>query len=125
MKIGTDAQKRFEEIKKQFEGSNKYMTTIGYTEIEDLIQMVDLLIQRKRINYEESKDYEIESLKFKNEELNKQIVIYRYFPERLEEEIDKLQAFVNDFNFINNTECYAYKVAKEKLELLKQIYFKC
>lgn len=123
MKIGTDAQKRFEEIKKQFKGSTKYMLTIGYEEIEDLIQMVDLLIQVKRIN-EETKDYEIESLKFKNEGLSKQIDNYRYFPERLKDEIDKLQPFIDDFNFINNKECYAYKVAKEKLDLLKQIYYK-
>ena len=41
--------KRFEEIKKQFKNSNKYMLTIGYNEIEDLIQMVDLLIKRNSI----------------------------------------------------------------------------
>lgn len=90
--------------------------------------MVDLLIKAKQIKieqfYDESKDYEIESLKFKNKGLCKQINNYRYFPERLKEEIIKLEDFINTFKFINNTECYAYKVAKEKLDLLKQIYYK-
>ena len=93
-------------------------------EFHDLIQMVDLLIQAKRINYEETKDYEIESLKFKNEGLSKQINNYRYFPDRLKEEIYKLEDFINTFKFIDNTECYAYEVAMEKLNLLKQIYYK-
>lgn len=43
--------------------------TCGVEEIDDLIQMVDLLLQVKRKNYEETKDYEIESLKFKNKGL--------------------------------------------------------
>lgn len=116
MKPGTDAMKRFEEIKKLRENF-----TWGVQEIDDLIQMVDLLIRRNEI---ETKDYEIQSLKFKNEGLTKQIDNYRYFPERLKEEIYKLQDFVNTFKLINNTECCAYKVAKEKLELLKQIYYK-
>lgn len=115
--------KRFEEIKKMRE---KF--TCGVEEIDDLIQMVDLLIKAKQIKieqfYDESKDYEIESLKFKNEGLCKQINNYRYFPERLKEEIIKLEDFINTFKFINNIECYAYKVAKEKLDLLKQIYYK-
>lgn len=113
--------KRFEEIKKMYK-EQKHL--LNYNDIEDLIQMVDLLIQVKQINYEETKDYEIESLKFKNEELSKQIDIYRYFPERLKEEIYKLEDYIHTLKFINNTECFAYKVAKEKLELLKQIYYK-
>ena len=110
--------KRFEEIKKMHE---KF--TCGVEEIDDLIQMVDLLINIEQF-YDKSKDHEIESLKFKNKGLCKQINNYRYFPERLKEEIIKLEDFVNTFKFINNTECYAYKVAKEKLDLLKQIYYK-
>ena len=120
---GTDAMKRFEEIKKLHEHF-----ACGHEEIDDLIQMVDLLIKAKQIKieqfYDKSKDYEIEILKFKNEGLCKQINNYRYFPERLKEEIYKLEDFICSFKFINNTECYAYKVAKEKLELLKQIYYK-
>lgn len=100
------------------------MLTLEIEDIKDLIQMVDILIQVKQINYEETKDYEIESLKFKNKGLCKLIDNYRYFPERLKEEIYKLEDFINTFKFINNTECFAYKVAKEKLELLKQIYYK-
>lgn len=115
--------KRFEEIKKIRENF-----TWGVQEIDDLIQMVDLLIKRNSFEngkfYEETKDYEIESLKFKNEGLSKQIDNYRYFPERLKDEIYKLEDFINTFRFIDNTECYVYKVAKEKLELLKQIYYK-
>ena len=113
--------KRFEEIKKMYK-EQKHL--LNYNDIEDLIQMVDLLIQVKQINYVETKDYEIESLKFKNKGLCKQIDNYRYFPERLKEEIYKLEDFINTFKFINNTECFTYKVAKEKLELLKQIYYK-
>lgn len=108
--------KRFEEIKRLNEKG-----CCGNIEIDDLIQMVDLLIKRSGNDIL----YEIESLKFKNEGLIKQIDNYRYFPERLKEEIYKLEDFIGTFKFINNTECYAYKVAKEKLELLKQIYFKC
>ena len=82
--------KRFEEIKKMYK-EQKHL--LNYNDIEDLIQMVDLLIQVKQIIYEETKDYEIESLKFKNEGLSKQIDNYRYFPERLKEEIYKLVIF--------------------------------
>ena len=41
--------KRFEEIKNEFENTNKYMNTVGYNAINDLIQMVDLLIKRNSI----------------------------------------------------------------------------
>lgn len=58
--------KRFEEIKKLHEHF-----ACGHEEIDDLIQMVDLLIKRKQIEFIETKDYEIESLKFKNEGLCK------------------------------------------------------
>lgn len=88
--------KRFQEIKKMYK-EQKHL--LNYNDIEDLIQMVDLLIRVKQINYKETKDYKIESLKFKNKSLCKQIDNYRYFPECLKEEI-----------------C--------KLELLKQIYYK-
>lgn len=39
----------------------------------------------------------------------------------IEEEINKLKKDINDFKFIGNTECYAYKVTIEKLELLEKI----
>lgn len=158
--------KRFEEIKNEFENSGKYMNTVGYNAIHDLIQMVDLLIKRNSIEngnlkensieeditrvkqrIEDVKEYIEYGLPYseyldlensfdnilsdykrvlkENEGLIKQIDNYRYFPERLKEEIYKLEDFIVTFKFINNTECYAYKVAKEKLELLKQIYFKC
>ena len=38
--------KRFEEIKNEFENTGKYMNTVGYNAIGDLIQMIDLLIKR-------------------------------------------------------------------------------
>ena len=41
--------KRFEEIKSEFENTGKYMNTVGYNAIGDLIQMVDLLIKRNSI----------------------------------------------------------------------------
>ena len=41
--------KRFEEIKNEFENTGKYMNTVGYNAIGDLIQMVDLLIKRNSI----------------------------------------------------------------------------
>ena len=120
MKAGTDAMKRFEEIKNEFNGG-KYKNTVGYNAIADLIQMVYLLIKRS------GNDIlcEIESLKYKNEGLCRQVDNYRYFPERIKDEIYKLEDFINTFKFIGNTECYAYKVAMEKLNLLKQIYYKC
>ena len=83
-----------------------------------------LVKYRAKLEKELYENYEIESLKFKNEGLCKQINNYRYFPERLKEEICKLEDFIGTFKFKNNTECYAYKVAKEKLDLLKQIYYK-
>lgn len=46
---GTDALKRFEEIKNKFKGSNKYMLTLETKDVDDLIQMVDLLIKRNSI----------------------------------------------------------------------------
>ena len=60
---------------------------------------------------DERKDYIIAQLK-------DIIKHYRYFPERLKDEIYILEDFINTFRFINNTECFAYK-----LELLKQIYY--
>lgn len=41
--------KRFEEIKNEFENTGKYMNTVGYNAIGDLIQMVDLFIKRNSI----------------------------------------------------------------------------
>ena len=41
--------KRFEEIKNEFENTGKYMNTVGYNAIGDLIQMIDLLIKRNSI----------------------------------------------------------------------------
>ena len=96
------------------------MLTINYEDIKDLIQMIDLLTKRS----ENDILYEIESLKYKNEGLCRQVELYRYFPERIKDEIYKLEDFINTFKFIDNTECYAYKVAMEKLNLLKQIYYK-
>lgn len=40
---------------------------------------------------------------------------------RIDNEIAKLNDFIKDMNFINNRECYAYKVAKEKLQLLNYL----
>lgn len=53
MSAGTDAMKRFEQIKEQFKNSNRYCLTVGYTEIEDLIQMIELLNKRNRIEMKE------------------------------------------------------------------------
>ena len=113
--------KRFEEIKNEFENTGKYMNTVGYNAIGDLIQIIDLLTKRSGNDIL----YEIETLKYKNEGLCRQVDLYRYFPERIKDEIYKLEDFINTFTFINSTECYTYKVAKEKLKLLKQIYYKC
>ena len=44
--------KRFEEIKNEFENTGKYMNTVGYNAIGDLIQMIDLLIKRNSIENE-------------------------------------------------------------------------
>lgn len=46
MEVGTDARKRFEEIKKTY---NEQKHLLNYNDIEDLIQMVDLLIKRNSI----------------------------------------------------------------------------
>lgn len=68
--------------------------------------------------------YEMERLKFKCNELLNTLNRYRYYPERLKEEMIKLEKEINDYNFVGmNKECYAYKVAMEKLQLIKQIYY--
>ena len=64
--------KRFEEIKNEFENTGKYMNTVGYNAIGDLIQMVDLLIKRNLI--EKGNSIEKGNLKelrifFKNERI--------------------------------------------------------
>lgn len=51
--------KRFEEIKNEFENSGKYMNTVGYNAIHDLIQMVDLLIKRNSIENGNLKELQI------------------------------------------------------------------
>ena len=56
---GTDATKRFEEIKNEFENTGKYMNTVGYNAIGDLIQMVDLLIKRNSIENGNLKELKI------------------------------------------------------------------
>lgn len=74
---------------------------------------------------DERKDYIIK-------QLNNTIDQYRYFPERLKEEMIKLEKEmiklekeINDYNFVGmNKECYAYRVTMEKLELIKQIYYR-
>lgn len=67
---------------------------------------------------DERKDYIIK-------QLNNTINQYRYFPERLKEEMIKLEKEINDYNFVGmNKECYAYRVTMEKLELIKQIYYR-
>lgn len=64
------------------------------------------------------KDYIIETLK-------NTLDHYRYYPERLKEEMNKLVRKINDYNFVGmNKECYAYRVTMEKLELIKQIYYR-
>lgn len=40
---------------------------------------------------------------------------------RIDNEITKLNDFIKDMDFIDNRECYAYKVAKEKLHLLNYL----
>lgn len=67
---------------------------------------------------DERKDYIIK-------QLNNTIDQYRYFPERLKEEMIKLEKCINDYNFVGmNKECYAYRVTMEKLELIRQIYYR-
>jgi DNA-directed RNA polymerase sigma subunit (sigma70/sigma32) len=67
---------------------------------------------------DERKDYIIK-------QLNNTIDQYRYFPERLKEEMIKLEKEINDYNFVGmNKECYAYRVTIEKLKLIKQIYYR-
>lgn len=67
---------------------------------------------------DERKDYIIK-------QLTNTIDQYRYFPERLKEEMIKLENKINDYNFVGmNKECYAYSVTMEKLELIKQIYYR-
>ena len=58
--------KRFEEIKNEFENTGKYMNTVGYNAINDLIQMVDLLIKRNSIENGNLKELKI---LFKNERI--------------------------------------------------------
>lgn len=58
------------------------------------------------------------------EELKDTIECYKYFPERLEQEMKNLQDEINEYNFIGmNKECYAYRVTLEKLKLIKSIFF--
>ena len=67
---------------------------------------------------DERKDYIIK-------QLNNTIDQYRYYPERLKEEMIKLEKEISDYNFVGmNKECYAYRVTMEKLELIKQIYYR-
>lgn len=67
---------------------------------------------------DERKDYIIK-------QLNNTIDQYRYYPERLKEEMIKLEKEIGDYNFVGmNKECYAYRVTMEKLELIKQIYYR-
>lgn len=40
---------------------------------------------------------------------------------RIDNEIKNLNDFIKDMDFIDNKECYAYKVAKEKLDLLNYL----
>lgn len=40
---------------------------------------------------------------------------------RIDNEITKLNDFIKDMDFIDSRECYAYKVAKEKLYLLNYL----
>lgn len=40
---------------------------------------------------------------------------------RIDNEIKKLNDFIKDMDFIEGRECYAYKVAKEKLHLLNYL----
>lgn len=49
MIVGSNAEDRFEEIKKKFEESNKYMLTVSYDDIKDLIYLVDILGKRNKI----------------------------------------------------------------------------
>lgn len=40
---------------------------------------------------------------------------------RIDNEIKELNDFIKNMDFIDNRECYAYKVAKEKLHLLNYL----
>lgn len=40
---------------------------------------------------------------------------------KIDNKIADLKDFIKDMEFIDNRECYEYKVAKEKLELLENI----
>ena len=51
--------KRFEEIKNEFENTGKYMNTVGYNAIGDLIQMIDLLVKRNSIEMGDLKELRI------------------------------------------------------------------
>ena len=71
--------KRFEEIKNEFENTGKYMNTVGYNAIGDLIQMIDLLIKRNSIengnlkelcNSQKRKIKELEEKELMNRKMN-------------------------------------------------------
>ena len=71
------------------------------------------------------KNYNNERKDYIIKQLNNTIDQYRYFPERLKEEMIKLEKCINDYNFVGmNKECYAYRVTMEKLELIRQIYYR-
>lgn len=65
MQPGTDALKRFEEIKNMY---NEQKHLLRYEDVEDLIQMVNLLIQRNQIEYGKIKEL---SILFKDERILK------------------------------------------------------
>lgn len=110
--MSEEEKKAIEDLKEEIKGAEYE----GHGKDRIVIELKTIL------NLIENQQEEIEDLK---EKYSKKLIDnYRYFPKRLKEEIYKLEDFVSTFKIINNTECYAYKVAKEKLELLEQIYFK-
>ena len=81
--------KRFEEIKNEFENSGKYMNTVGYNAIGDLIQMIDLLIKRNSIENGNLKELRIF---FKDER------ILKIKTNRIIERKETLECFDNERN---------------------------
>lgn len=79
----------------------------------DNIKIAEMFCSNKSIK-DCSKIYiELDYLKKKDREI--QIL------KKIEGELYKLKDFIQTMDFIENRDCYAYKVAKEKLELLENI----
>lgn len=98
--------KRFAEIKNEFENTGKYMNTVGYNAIGDLIQMVDLLIKRNSIENGNLKELRII---FKDER------ILKIKTNRIIERKETLECFDNERNLyftFNFNEIIYYTIKK-------------